>query len=105
MWVIPPKASTEFVADMEEVLEVYQRPYETKRPVVCLDETFTHLSGTALPGPGAATRPRGKRTGNSRRPTGKSNLVSFTPPSTGDRVLVHLQFHTQSLTAVVPYRL
>ncbi len=45
MWVIPPKASAGFVADMEDVLEVYQRPYQASRPVVCLDETFTQLVG------------------------------------------------------------
>lgn len=45
MWVIPPQASAEFVADMENVLEVYQRPYDAKRPVVCLDETFVQLIG------------------------------------------------------------
>lgn len=45
MWVIPPKASAEFVAHMEDVLEVYQRPYQADRPVVCLDETFTQLIG------------------------------------------------------------
>lgn len=45
MWVIPPKASAEFVADMEDVLEVYHRPYDAERPVVCLDETFTQLIG------------------------------------------------------------
>ena len=30
---------------MEDVLEVYTRPYDPKRPVVCLDETFTQLIG------------------------------------------------------------
>jgi hypothetical protein len=45
MWVIPPKASADFVAHMEDVLAVYQRPYQTERPVVCLDETFTQLIG------------------------------------------------------------
>ena len=45
MWVIPPHASAEFVAAMEDVLEVYQRPYQAERPVVCLDETFTQLIG------------------------------------------------------------
>ncbi len=28
---------------MEEVLEVYQRPYEPKRPQVCLDEASKQL--------------------------------------------------------------
>jgi len=30
---------------MEDVLEVYQRPYRSERPVVCLDETFIQLIG------------------------------------------------------------
>jgi DDE superfamily endonuclease len=38
-WVIPPEANAEFVAAMEEVLEVYQRPYDPNYPVVCLDES------------------------------------------------------------------
>ncbi|MGX2040442.1 IS630 family transposase [Methylocaldum sp. MU1018] len=57
MWVIPPKASAEFVAAMEDVLEVYQRPYQAERPVVCLDETFTQLIGEVRePLPGAPGR-------------------------------------------------
>jgi len=32
------KPSARFVAKMEDVLEVYQRPYDPLRPVVCLDE-------------------------------------------------------------------
>jgi DDE superfamily endonuclease len=38
-WVIAPEANAEFVAAMEEVLEVYQRPYDPNYPVVCLDES------------------------------------------------------------------
>ena len=30
---------------MEEVLEVYARPYEARRPVVCMDETNKQLIG------------------------------------------------------------
>ncbi len=45
MWCIPPKHSGEFVYHMEDVLEVYHRPYNPKRPVVCLDETFKQLIG------------------------------------------------------------
>lgn len=45
MWNIPPKQSGEFVYHMEDVLEVYHRPYDRKRPVVCLDETFKQLIG------------------------------------------------------------
>jgi len=45
MWCIPPKQSAEFVYHMEDVLEVYQRPFDPKRPVVCMDETFKQLIG------------------------------------------------------------
>ena len=38
-WVIPPEANAAFVAAMEDVLAVYQRPHDPKRPLVCLDET------------------------------------------------------------------
>lgn len=42
MWVIP-KASPEFVYQMEQVLDVYQRPYAEQYPVVCLDESPKQL--------------------------------------------------------------
>jgi len=44
-WCIPPKANAEFVWKMEDVLEVYKRPYDAKRPMVCLDETSKQLIG------------------------------------------------------------
>ncbi|HEY6290064.1 MAG TPA: IS630 family transposase [Terriglobia bacterium] len=42
-WVIPPDANAAFVATMEDVLEVYQRPHDPQRPLVCLDETSKQL--------------------------------------------------------------
>ncbi|MGA8769003.1 MAG: IS630 family transposase [Rhodomicrobium sp.] len=42
-WVIAPDASAAFVANMEDVLEVYQRPRDPERPVVCLDETSKQM--------------------------------------------------------------
>ena len=47
--MLPPAASAsqavtgEFVWRMEDVLDVYERPYDPKRPVVCLDETTKQL--------------------------------------------------------------
>jgi hypothetical protein len=38
MWCIPPKQDAAFVCQMEQVLEVYKRPHDPKRPVVCMDE-------------------------------------------------------------------
>src|SRR5215467_9388068 len=37
--------SGEFVYHMEDVLEVYTRPYDPSRPQVCLDETSVQLIG------------------------------------------------------------
>lgn len=41
--MIPPKQNADFVAAMEDVLEVYRRPYDPCRPVVCLDEQSKQL--------------------------------------------------------------
>jgi hypothetical protein len=41
-WCIP-EASADYVAKMEDVLEVYKRPYDPLRPVICFDETNRQL--------------------------------------------------------------
>jgi hypothetical protein len=42
-WCLPPKANAEFVSHMEDVLAVYKRPYDPRRPQVCLDEASKQL--------------------------------------------------------------
>lgn len=37
-WCIPAKMSADFVCHMEDILSVYARAYDPKRPVVCMDE-------------------------------------------------------------------
>ena len=37
-WVIPPDKNSEFVACMEDVLNVYSMPYDPDFPVLCMDE-------------------------------------------------------------------
>src|SRR5207253_8723690 len=44
-WCLPEGPSAEFVAAMEDVLEVYHRPYDSARPVVCMDECSKQLIG------------------------------------------------------------
>ena len=41
--MIPSGQDAEFVARMEDVLDVYERPYDPRFPVVCLDETSKQL--------------------------------------------------------------
>jgi hypothetical protein len=36
--VIPPEANADFVYAMEQVLDLYQQPFNPKEPVVCFDE-------------------------------------------------------------------
>ena len=58
MWCIPPEQDAAFVCQMEQVLEVYKRPYDPRRPVVCMDEQPKQLiSETRRPIPAASGRP------------------------------------------------
>ena len=41
--------SAEFVANMEDVLDLYAEPYDPQRPVVCFDETSTRLLAETRP--------------------------------------------------------
>jgi len=42
-WVIPPEKNSDFVANMERVLDVYKKPYDPAFPVVCMDESPKQL--------------------------------------------------------------
>jgi hypothetical protein len=58
-WVIPPDANAAFVAAMEDVIEVYHRPHDPDRPVVCVDETSKELIiETCTPIPAKPGQPR-----------------------------------------------
>jgi hypothetical protein len=43
MWCIPPEEDAAFVAQMEQVLDVYQRPYDRRYPVINMDEQHKQL--------------------------------------------------------------
>lgn len=69
---------------MEDVLEVYHRPYDPKRPVVCMDETSKQLVGeTRTPIPAAPGRPQRIDYEYERR--GTANLFMFCEPLKGWR--------------------
>ncbi len=58
-WVIPPDADAEFVACMEEVLDVYESPYDPRRPVLTMDEQPVQLvKETRRPLPATKDHPR-----------------------------------------------
>lgn len=46
-WCIPPKENAEFVACMEDILDIYEMPYSPAVPVVCMGEKPYQLLGEA----------------------------------------------------------
>jgi transposase len=42
---IPPEANEEFIYHMEDILDVYQRPYDPRFPQICMDEGSKQLLG------------------------------------------------------------
>ena len=83
-WVIPPESDAEFVASMEEVLEIYAMPYNPDRPVLCRDEQpVPLLTETRTPIP--ATAGHGKRVDYEYERAGTANIFRFTEPLAGGR--------------------
>lgn len=86
MWCIPPEQDAEFVAQMEDVLDVYHRPYDEKRPVICLDESSKQLIGeTILPIPAQPGQP--ERFDHEYVRNGVMNLFMVTMPLLGWRAV------------------
>jgi transposase len=82
--VIPPQANAEFVCAMEDVLEVYTRPYDPRRPQVCLDETSKQLvAETREPMPAAPGQP--ERVDYEYERKGTANLFMVFEPLAGQR--------------------
>jgi hypothetical protein len=84
MWCIAPEADAEFVCAMENVLEVYKRPYDPKRPVVCLDEKSKQLVAETRR-PIAAKRGRPERCDYEYVRNGTANLFMMVEPLRGWR--------------------
>jgi hypothetical protein len=83
-WVIPPEADAEFAAGMEDVLEIYSKPYDPACPVVCMDEQPVQLlKETREPIPGTAKH--AKRVDYEYERAGTANIFMFTEPLAGWR--------------------
>ena len=92
-WVIPPDASSAFVAAMEDVREVYHRPHNPEYPVVCLDETSKQLiAETRVP---IAAKPgRPARYDYEYERNGTANLFMLFAPLEGWRHVEVTDRHT-----------
>lgn len=83
-WVIPPDAEAECVATMEEVLDVYERPHDPNRPVLCMDEQPVQLlKETQVPI--EATKHHGTRVDYAYERAGTASIVMFVEPLAGFR--------------------
>ena len=92
-WCIPQEQSADFAACMEDVLEVYSRPYNERYPVVCMDEKPLQLL--------AETRKEHRKSNGAliqdseyiRR--GTCSIFLFTEPLAGYRHAVALERRTK----------
>ena len=78
------RVSGEFVARMEEVLDLYHQEYNPERPVVCFDETSRQLTGDVRP-PIKAAPGRVERYDTEYQRNGTRNLFMICEPKGGWR--------------------
>ena len=82
-WCLP-EVGAEFVAAMEDVLDLYEEPYDPQYPTVCFDEKPVVLRAEARPGvPAAPGRPERRDYEYVRE--GTANLFVMTEPLAGWR--------------------
>ena len=85
--------SADFVAHMEDVLDLYAEPYDPQRPLVCFDETSTQLLAETRPAlPAQPGRPR--RQDYEYRREGTRNLFLACEPLAGWRQVTVTQRRT-----------
>ncbi|MCL4517055.1 MAG: IS630 family transposase [Firmicutes bacterium] len=83
-WCIPPKQNAAFVAGMEDILDLYQQPFDESSPVICMDEKpYQLLDETRPPIPMEPGNPE-RRDGEYIR-NGTCSIFIFTEPLAGWR--------------------
>ena len=83
-WVIPPDCDAEFVANREDVLAVYEKPYNPKVPVLCMDEQPVPLI-KEVKQPIKATADHPRRVDYEYERAGVTNVFMFAEPLAGWR--------------------
>ena len=95
VWCIPPEANAEFVAAMEDVLAVYQRPPDPQRPLVCMDEASKQLVKETRPGHPAQSGQVARYDAEYER-AGVRNLFLATAPLLGWRCVEVTEHRTRT---------
>jgi DDE superfamily endonuclease len=81
MWVVAD-LDEDYIAKMEDVLEVYERPYDAQEPVVCLDEKPITLHADVRPA-SPAKPGREARRDNEYERCGTANVFCAVEPKAG----------------------
>ncbi len=85
--MIPPQANAAFVAAMEDVLAVYARPVDPRRPLGCFDEAGKDLKAHTRPPQPAAPGRAGREDSHYAR-DGSRNLFLACAPHLGWRQIL-----------------
>ena len=84
--MIPPNHNANFVAQMEQVLDVYKRPYDARFPVVCMDESPRQLiDEVSTPIPASPGQPA--RQDYEYKRCGTCNIFMANEPLAGARMV------------------
>jgi hypothetical protein len=81
MWCVA-ELNDEYIEKMEDVLEVYERPYNPQEPVVCLDEKPVTLHADIRP-PSPARPGREARRDSEYERCGTANVFCAVEPKAG----------------------
>jgi len=82
MWCVAD-LDEQYIAKMEDVLEVYERPYDPRQPVLCLDEKPVTLHADVRP-PSSVKPGREARRDNEYRRCGTANVFCAVEPKPAD---------------------
>ena len=82
--MIPPESDAEFAASLEEVLEIYGRPYDFRYPVMCMDEQPIQLLKETRE-PIAGTKKHARRVDYEYERAGTASIFMFCEPLSGWR--------------------
>jgi len=86
-WVIPPECDAEFVANMEDLLSVYERLYDAEIPVLCMDEQPVQMVKD-VKRPIAATKSHPRRVDYEYERAGVANVFMLAEPLAGWRKVI-----------------
>src|ERR1700689_1295342 len=81
MWNVP-ELNEDYIARMEDILETYEKAYDPREPVICLDEKPVTLHADVRP-PSAAAPGREARQDSEYKRCGTANVFCAVEPQAG----------------------